>query len=235
MRRFCIVVVLLVASLMQAQESGAGKALVARRWANVRTEPSTSSAVLRRVFEGEAFDVLEMEGQWVRVRIDERTMGWIFKDLVTLEHVVPPTTGGPTEPAEPTSASRDWVYVLLVLVCGVAATAAVYWGLSRHQKLFDYAGRLDRMTSSAYIDNVSRDDVVRLTKAFGIGDRLARSVARQTYLDRYRVSSSHQKLTDREKMSFRKLQTVLALGDEDVMRIMAKVYKTKRHVDRVEA
>ncbi len=217
----------LLASALGAQESGQVKVLVARRWANVRAGPSTSSPVVRRVFEGEAFDMLEAKGEWIRVKLDEGTSGWIFRDLVTLQGTAPEVKPPSEEPTEvPTSA--DWVYVPLFLLIGVVGTAAVYWWLSRRQKLLDYAGRLDRMTSSAYIDSVSREDVIRLTKAFGIGERAARAIARQTYLDRYKVSSYHQKLTEKEKGSFRKLQTVLALTDEDVMRIMAKVYKSRR-------
>lgn len=232
MWRACILLVLIAASQTLAQGSGLGKALVARRWANVRTAPNTSSSVVRRVYEGQEFEVLELQGEWVRVKIDERTTGWIFGDLVKLQGPAVPERA--PEGVTTVPSSREWIYVPMVFFSGILGTASIYWWLSRQQKLRDYAGRLDRMTSSAYIDNVSRDDVVRLTKAFGIGDRAARSIARQTYLDRYKVSSSHQKLTDKEKGSFRKLQAVLALSDEDVMRIMAKVYKRRRRGEPVE-
>jgi hypothetical protein len=233
--QFSLALLLFMMSSAPAQESTPGKAFVARRWANVRVGASTSSNVLRRVYEGEEFDVLEVKGEWIRIRVDEHNSGWVFHDLVRLQGPTAAPEGESILGDEPIPSSRDWVYAPILLLCGVSGTAGVYWYLSRNQRLFDYAGRLDRMTSSAYIDSVGRDDVVRLTKAFGIGDRAARSIARQTYLDRYRASSSHQKLTEKEKASFRKLQTVLSLGDEDVMRIMARVYKTKRRGERPEA
>jgi len=232
--RYRIIVLLLAVSTASAQEADLGKVLVGRRWANVRTGPTTSSSVLRKVYEGEAFDILEVKDEWVRVKIDEQSSGWIFHDLVHLEGPSAPQVMPHQEATVPAS-SPDWLFASLVIVFGIGGAVFIYWWLSRRQRLFDFEGRLDRMTSAAYIDSVSRDDVVRLTKAFGIGDRAARAIARQTYLDRYKVSSSHQKLTEKEKGSFRRLQAVLALGDEDVMRIMAKVYKRRPRGERVEA
>ncbi len=194
-------------------------ALIMRRWANVRSRPTTSSTVIRRVYEGEEFPVLEERDEWVKIQLDETSVAWVFGELIQLIEEE-------KEQVE-RSAIALWVYVPVMLLIALGGTGSVYFWLARNQRILDYSGRLDRLTSAGYIENVSRDDVVRLTRAFGMNDRAARHVARQTYLDRYRVSSSHRKLTEKEKASFRKLQLVLQLGDAEVMRLMAKVYKGK--------
>lgn len=209
------------------------KGVIVRGWANARAGPGRSFPVVKRVYEGEEFEVLEVRDQWVKLQLDAGTTGWVFSDLVqlTTATATDTTQAAPT----PVQRSKDWLYVPLFLFMGVAGTALVYWALSRRRKLLDYADRLDRLTGAAYIDSVSREDVVRLTRAFGVSDRTAKSIARQIYLERYKVSSSHQKITDKEKGAFRKLQTVLALSDEDVMHIMAKVYKRRRRAEWAEA
>ena len=209
----------------QENESLDRRALVIRRWANVRSRPTTASTVIRRAYEGEEFAILEEREGWIKIQLDEASSAWIFGELVEIieEEQAGDVNEGPT---------RLWVYVPVVGVLGALLTFLVYIWMARDQRVLDYSDRLDRMTSAGYIDNVSRDDVVRLTRAFGIGERTARKVARQTYLDRYRVSSAHRRLTEKEKASFRKLQLVLQLGDAEVMRLMAKVYKVKGKGDR---
>ena len=211
-----------------AQPEQVKTAVVIPKWANVRARPTTASSIMRKVYEGEELEVTEERDGWVKVRLDDDVSGWIFGELLSIvDHQV--ATGEPSE-----RPVRYWLYIPGILVVGVVSAGLVYSWLARGQRLFDYAGRLDRMTSAGYIESVSREDVVRLTRAFGIGDRASRTIARQTYLDRYRVSSSHRRLTEKEKASFRKLQNVLQLSDEEVMRIMAKAYKGRRTEGKVE-
>jgi uncharacterized protein YgiM (DUF1202 family) len=204
-----------------AQPEQKKTAVVLPKWANVRSRPTTSSSVMRKVYEGEELEVVEERDDWIKVRLEEGASGWIFGELLSVADQVDTVTT--SEPSIP-----YWLYLLGVLVVGLVSSGLVYSWLARRQHVLDYAGRLDRMTSAGYIESVSREDVVRLTRAFGIGDRASRMVARQTYLDRYMVSSSHRRLTEKEKASFRKLQNVLQLSDEEVMRIMAKAYKGRR-------
>lgn len=210
-----------------AQPEQKKTAVVLPKWANVRTRPTTSSSIMRKVYEGEELEVVEERDGWIEVRLEEDALGWIFGELLTVvEHGGTVTTPEPRIPY--------WLYLPGVLMVGIVSSGLVYSWLAHRQRSFDYAGRLDRMTSAGYIDSVSREDVVRLTKAFGIGDRAGRMVARQTYFDRYMVSSSHRRLTEKEKASFRKLQNVLQLSDEEVMRIMAKAYKGRRVEGKAE-
>jgi uncharacterized protein YgiM (DUF1202 family) len=210
-----------------AQPEQKKTAIVVPRWANVRSRPTTSSSIMRKAYEGEELEVLEERDEWVRVQLEEDISGWIFGELLSI--VEQNDTVEMPEPSIP-----YWLYLPGLLAVGVVSAGLVYSWLARKQRIFDYAGRLDRMTSAGYIESVSREDVVRLTRAFGIGDRTARTVARQTYLDRYMVSSSHRRLTEKEKASFRKLQNVLQLSDEEVMRIMAKAYKGRRVEGKTE-
>jgi len=202
-------------------------AIVLRQWGNVRTRPTTSSSIIRRAYEGEELEVIEERNAWVKVSLEGEGAGWIFGDLVRIV-----VAEGEVE--DPETAFPFWMYLPGLFIVGLLCSGVVYFWLSRKQRTIDYAGRLDRMTSAGYIETASRDDVIRLTRAFGLPDRTARGVARQTYLDRYVVSSSHRRLTEKEKGSFRKLQSVLQLSDEEVMRIMAKAYKGKRSETRSE-
>jgi len=222
----CLVIFLVDLSVAQVPESER-TAIVMRQWANVRTRPTTSSSIVRRAYEGEELDILEERNGWVKISLGEEGVGWIFGDLIRI--VV-----AEEEMEDPETALSIWMYLPGVFIVGLFSSGLVYFWLSRKQRTIDYAGRLDRMTSAGYIETASRDDVIRLTRAFGMPDRTARGVARQTYLDRYVVSSSHRRLTEKEKASFRKLQSVLQLSDEEVMRIMAKAYKGKRSETRSE-
>jgi hypothetical protein len=209
----------------QVDEGSERRALVIRRWANVRSRPTTASTVIRRAYEGEEFAILDEREGWIKIQLDEASSAWIFGELVEI-------IAEELSDDQDQSTRRLWIYVPVVCLIGATCTFLVYVWMARDQRVLDYSDRLDRMTSAGYIDNVSRDDVVRLTRAFGIGERTARKVAQQTYLDRYRVSSAHRRLTEKEKASFRKLQLVLQLGDAEVMRLMAKVYKVRGKGDR---
>ncbi len=225
---YSIYILMLFAQLSGAQVPESERtAIVLRQWGNVRTRPTTSSSIIRRAYEGEELEVIEERNDWVRVNLEEEGAGWIFGDLVRIV-----VAEGEVE--DPEIAFPFWMYLPGAFILGLLCSGLVYFWLSRKQQTIDYAGRLDRMTSAGYIETASRDDVIRLTRAFGLRDRTARGVARQTYLDRYMVSSSHRRLTEKEKASFRKLQSVLQLSDEEVMRIMAKAYKGKRSEARSE-
>ncbi len=51
--------------------------------ANIRTEPSTDSAVVTTVSEGDDLTVLERAGTWVRVKTDDGQTGWVYSTLVS--------------------------------------------------------------------------------------------------------------------------------------------------------
>jgi hypothetical protein len=230
--RFVSVVIIIIggwcfSDSVLAQSEQKQTAVILPKWANVRSRPTTSSSIMRKAYEGEELPVAEERDGWVKVSLDEGVSGWIFGELVSVVD-----SGDTLATPEPTI--PYWLYLPGVLAVAIVSAGLVYSWLARRQRILDYAGRLDRMTSAGYIESVSREDVVRLTRAFGIGDRAARAVARQTYLDRYMVSSSHRRLTEKEKASFRKLQNVLQLSDEEVMRIMARAYKGRRAEGKTE-
>ena len=117
--------------------------MVLPKWANVRSRPTTSSGIMRKVYEGEELEVAEERDGWVKVRLEEDASGWVFGELLSvIEHPDTVTTSKPRLPY--------WLYLPVVLIVGIVSSGVVYSWLARRQRIFDYAGRLDRMTSASF-------------------------------------------------------------------------------------
>lgn len=52
--------------------------------ANIRTEPNTDSEILTMLEKGDGIDICAYSGEWLKIRMDDGSYGWVFSDLVNV-------------------------------------------------------------------------------------------------------------------------------------------------------
>jgi len=75
-------------------ETVSGSVTVMASALNVRREPSTDAEVVRQLKKGAVLGVVRSEGGWVRVRLDDGTLGWVAERFVGRPGVKAKTSGG---------------------------------------------------------------------------------------------------------------------------------------------
>src|SRR5439155_9427743 len=92
-----------VCMCLAAGPAWADTAEVAATSANLRSAPGTSSPVVATLARGARLEVLDVSGDWLKVRVVEtKAVGWVHRRLV---EVLPPT-GGAHLHRRPRSRSR---------------------------------------------------------------------------------------------------------------------------------
>lgn len=55
-----------------------------KNWANIRTEPSTSAALLTRCYPGTAMTLLATQGDWYKVKMPDGKVGWVHNSVAEI-------------------------------------------------------------------------------------------------------------------------------------------------------
>jgi len=68
-----------------AVENAIGAARVVANTLNVRSGPSLEGEILRQVKKGDRLSVLQNGDDWLRIRLDDGTVGWVSRALISVD------------------------------------------------------------------------------------------------------------------------------------------------------
>lgn len=73
------------AEFITVKDTAIGSGTINADSVNVRSNPGTSSDILTRLDTGEGVSVLVRSGDWYRIKASDGTIGWVYKDFVTMK------------------------------------------------------------------------------------------------------------------------------------------------------